>query len=76
MPCKINKGRLFLAIQATKPPHNLSIRRAAHTYKVLETTLRDRLYRAQPQADRRNLSCLLTKAKEEEVIQHIVDLDV
>ena len=68
--------QIFLAIQATQSPQNLSLQRAAQAYNVPLTTLSHHVRRIQPQASRCNPSHPLTKAKKEELIQHVIDLDL
>ncbi len=75
MPCKVDEGRISLAIQATKGPKKLSLRYVAQTYEVPFSTFRDRLIGCQPRAGRRDKHRLLTKAEEEEIIRHVIDLD-
>lgn len=76
MPCKVDESRIFLAIQATQSPQGLSLRRAAQIYDVPLATLARRVRGIQPQAGRRDKQRPLTKAEEEEVIRHIIDLDM
>ena len=76
MSFKSDEARIFLAIQATKSPQKLSLRRAAQIYEVPRQTLARRVRRAQPRAGRRDPSRPLTESEEEEVIRHVVDLDL
>ena len=75
MSPKIDEGRMFLAIQATQSHQKLSLRRAAQIYEVSLATLARRVRGTQPQAGRRDAQRPLTIAEEEEIIQHVVDLD-
>ena len=76
MSFKSDEAQIFLAIQATQPPQKLSLRRAVQIYNVPRQTLARRVNRAQLRAGRRNLSRLLTKAEEEELIRYVIDLDL
>ena len=75
MSCKVDEGRIFLAIQATQSPQKLSLRRAAAVYDVPLTTLTRRVRGAQPRAGRRDPSRPLTIIEEDELVRHILDLD-
>jgi hypothetical protein len=72
MPQKVNEGRVLLAIQATKSPHKLFIRRAAQLYDV---TLTRRIHGSQPRAGRRDKQRPLTPIEEEELVRYVLDLD-
>jgi len=76
MPCKPNKGRVFLALQAIKSSQNLSLQHTVQIYEVLRVTLARRACRTQPQAGRCDSQRLLTKSEEEELIQHVLNLDM
>ena len=76
MPRKVDEGRLVLAIQTTKTPQLLSLRRAAQIYEVPFSILYDCLFGCQPRAGRRDKYRLLTKSEEEELIQYVIDMDL
>ena len=75
MSFQSNEARIFLAIQATQSPQKLSLRRAAQAFDIPLTMFSRRVRGAQPRAGRRDPSCLLTKAEEEEVIRYVIDQD-
>jgi hypothetical protein len=69
------KDRIKLALQATKEPQNLSVRRAAVVYNVPKSTLHDRRAGKQSTRDTHPKSSALTKAEEQTLVQYIKKLD-
>ena len=70
-----NKADVVLAVLAINTGQIKSVRRAAATFNVPETTLRRRLNRTQSRHDCQPNLKILTKLEEEVVIEHILDLD-
>jgi Tc5 transposase DNA-binding domain/helix-turn-helix, Psq domain len=70
------EGRILLAIRAIKNKEISSIRGAARTFEVPESTLRDRLHghRFRPEARANNHK--LTQMEEESLIQWILSMDL
>jgi hypothetical protein len=69
------EDRIKLALQATKNPQNLSVRRAADVYKVPKSTLQDRRAGKQSTRDIHPKSSALTKTEEQTLAQYIRKLD-
>ena len=69
------EGRVVLAISAINQNQFQSVRRAAETYNVPETTLRDRRAGKALRRDCEPNSKKLTKLEEIVIIQHVLDLD-
>jgi predicted XRE-type DNA-binding protein len=63
-----NEAQLQLALQALKQDANLSQRRAAPIYNVPQSTLNNRLARAQPQRDYKPKVMKLLLTEEETVV--------
>ena len=70
-----NEADVVLAVSAINTGQIKSVRRAAATFNVPETTLRRRLNGTQSRHDCQPKSKNLTKLEEEVVIEHILDLD-
>ena len=75
MNSQSKEARILLAIQAIRTNPEMSIRRAAKTYDVPRTTLRDRMKSRTPKAEKRNIQHNLTPTEEETLVRHILDLD-
>jgi hypothetical protein len=58
------EDRIKLALQATKKPQNISVRRAADVYKVPKSTLQDRRAGKQSTRDTQPKSSTLTETEE------------
>jgi hypothetical protein len=71
----LKKDRIKLALQATKEPQNLSVRRAAVVYNVLKLTLYDRRAGKQSTRDTYPKLSALTKAEEQTLVQYIKKLN-
>ena len=69
------EDRVKLALQATKNPQNLSVRRAADVYKVPKSTLQDRRAGKQSTRDTHPKSSALTKTEEQTLAQYIRKLN-
>ena len=75
MNSQSQEARILLAIQAIRTNQEMSIRRAAKTYDVPQTTLRDRMKGCTPKAEERKAQHNLTLTEEETFVRHILDLD-
>ena len=73
LPC--NEADILLAISALNKRQIASVNRAASTYNVPESTLRDRLAGKAARRDCQPKSKKLTKPKEEAIIKHVLNLD-
>jgi len=69
------EGRLLLATAAVQNDKNLRIYRAARLYSTPQSTLRDRLAGALPQATSNAKKRKLLPTKEQSLVQWILDLD-
>ena len=69
------EGRIQLAISALKKSQIQSVRQAACTFQVSETTLRRRLHGITTRSERRANSHKLTQNEEESLVQWILSLD-
>lgn len=69
------ESRIILAIEAISTTRKMSIRRAAKTYDVPESSIRLRMKGTTSLAERRNGRHQLTPAEEETLVQYILDLD-
>lgn len=72
---RYNEADMLLAILAINQQQIRSVNRAAATFNVPETTLRDRRAGIAARRDCQPLSKKLTKLEEEVIIKHILDLD-
>ena len=72
----LKEERIRLALKALKCLQELSVRRAAVVYKVLETTLCRRRAGTQSTRDTYLKSSALTKAEEQTLVQYIKKLNV
>jgi hypothetical protein len=70
-----NEGRVALAISAINLCQFESVRLAADTYEVAESTLRSRRAGVLPRRDCEPNSKKLTKLEEYVIVEHILDLD-
>ena len=70
-----NEANILLAILALNRRQIPNICRAAATYNVPESTLRDRLAGKPARHDCQPNIKKLTKSKEEAIIKHVLDLD-
>ncbi|KAF4300733.1 hypothetical protein GTA08_BOTSDO06775 [Botryosphaeria dothidea] len=70
-----NEADIFLAISAIDKKQIRSVKRAASTFNIPRTTLRDRRAGVASRRDYEPNSKKLTKPEEEAIIQHIYDLD-
>ena len=75
MNSQSQEARILLAIQAIRTSQEMSIRCAAKTYDVPQTTLRDRMKGRTSKAENRNAQHNLTPTEEETLIRYILDLD-
>jgi hypothetical protein len=64
------EDRIKLALQATKEPQNISVRRAANVYKVPKSTLQDRRAGKQSTRDTHPKSSALTKIEEQTLVEY------
>ncbi len=67
--------KITLAIEAIRTTKKMSIRRAAKTYDLFESSLRNRMKDMTPLAERCNGRCRLTLIKEKTFLRYILDLD-
>jgi len=75
MPQQSKEASILLAIDAIRQDPNLSIRSAAHLYKIPRVTLADRLHGRASLAETRHGMLKMTPTEEETLIRHILDLD-
>ena len=75
MNSQSQEARILLAIQVIRTNQEMSIRRAAKTYNVPRTTLRNRIEGCTPKTEERNVQHNLTPTEEETFVRHILDLD-
>jgi hypothetical protein len=75
MLVQTQEARIILAMEATRTTKKMNITRAAKTYNVPRSTLRDRLRGHVPLAERRNAQHKLTLTEEETLVRYILDLD-
>ena len=69
------EGRIALAIQALQSNQILSVRAAATTYDVPNSTLQRRYSGARSRRETRPVACKLTQNEEDVLLQRILDLD-
>jgi hypothetical protein len=69
------EAKLFLAVQAIRSDPKMSIRHAAKTYTVPDTTLRRPVRGGIAKLDTRNGRHQLTLTEEQTLVQYILDLD-
>src|SRR5450432_2173031 len=69
------EGRIALAIEALKQGYFTSLKGAARSYDVPESTLRFSMKGNPPRRDRRSLNCKLTATKESTLVQWILSMD-
>jgi hypothetical protein len=74
LPC--NEDNILVTISALKQGQFRSVRQAAATYNVTESTLRNRLARMLARRDCQPNSQKVTPPKEEVIVRCILDLDV
>ena len=75
MPVQTQEARVILAIEAIRTAKRMSIRRAAKTYDVPESSLRHRMKGRVAKAEIRNGRHQLTPTEEETLVQYVLDLD-
>ena len=75
LPQPSREARINLAIQAINRHQNMSVRRAAQTYKISKTTLLARMKGRVAKPEKRHPQHKLTKSEEESLIQYVLDLD-
>ena len=75
MPVQTQEARIILAIEAIRTAKRMSIRRAAKTYDVPESTLRHRMKGRVAKAEIRNGRHQLTQSEEETIVSYVLDLD-
>src|ERR1700743_757232 len=69
------ESKVILPIQAIRTSKKMTIRRAAKTYDVPESSVRLRMKGTTSFADRRNGRHQLTSSEEEALVRYILDLD-
>ena len=69
------ESRIILAIEAIRTTKKMSIRRAAKTYDVPETSIRYRMNGRVAKAETRNGRHPMTLTEEETLVRYILDLD-
>ena len=75
MSVQTQETRIILAIEAIRTSRKMSRRHAAKIYNVPETSLRNRMNRITPKAEKRNAQHNLTQSEEEAIVKHVLDLD-
>src|SRR5205823_11025065 len=75
MPIQTDEARIFLAIEAIRTNKKMSMRRAAKTYNVPFSSLRNRITGRVAKAEKRHSQHKLTESEEETVVRHVLDLD-
>ena len=75
MSGQTQEARIILAMEATRTTKKMNITRAAKTYNVPPSTLRDRLRGHVLLAERHNAQHKLTLTEEETLVRYILDLD-
>jgi hypothetical protein len=75
MLVQTQEARIIFAMEATRTIKKINITRAAKTYNVPPSTLRDRLRDHVLLAERRNAQHKLTLTEEETLVRYILDLD-
>src|SRR5450432_3327755 len=69
------EGRIALAIEALKQGYFTSLKGAARSYDVPESTLRYRMKGNPPRRDRRSPNCKLIATEESTLVQWILSMD-
>ncbi len=75
MPVQTQEARIILAIEAIRTTKRMSIRQAAKTYDVPESSLRHRMKGRVAKAEIRNGRHQLTPNEEETIVRYVLDLD-
>jgi hypothetical protein len=75
MPEQSKEARILMAIEALRSNSKLRVRKAATTYDVPPTTLRNRMTSTTFQAEYRLQGRLLDELEEKVLLEHIVNLD-
>jgi hypothetical protein len=75
MPANTQESRIILAIEAVRSTKRMSLRAAAKTYGVPESSLRYRIKGRIEKHEKRNATHNLTESEEETLVRYIFDLD-
>ena len=75
MPANTQESRIILAIEAVRSTKRMSLRAAAKTYGVPESSLRYRIKGRVEKHEKRNAAHNLTESEEETLVRYILDLD-
>ena len=75
MDSSVQESRIIIAINASKPRGNLSIRKASAVYNVPYTTLYRRIHGRPSRRDITPNSKNLTESEEQALVRYILDLD-
>ena len=75
MPANTQESRIILAIEAVRSTKRMSLRAAAKTYGVPESSLRYRIKGRVAKHEKRNAAHNLTESEEETLVRYILDLD-
>jgi hypothetical protein len=75
MSNNMQESQIILAINAINSTKKLSVRKAANTYHVPESSLRHRMKGRAPRTDYRQRNHNLTEIEEEVIVQYIFDKD-
>jgi hypothetical protein len=75
MPANTQESRIILAIEAVRSIKRMSLRVAAKTYGVSESSLHYRIKGRIAKHKKRNTTHNLTESEEETLVRYILDLD-
>jgi hypothetical protein len=75
MPANTQESRIILAIKAVRSTKRMSLRTAAKTYNVPESSLRYRIKGRVAKHKKHNAAHNLTESEEKTLIRYILDLD-
>jgi hypothetical protein len=75
MPANTQESRIILTIEAVRSTKKMSLRAAAKTYNIPESSLRYRIKGRVAKHEKRNATHNLIESEEETLVHYILDLD-